>query len=383
MNKHIFFAALSLLAFTACNKEMKFQESWITNELEARVYSTKSAETVQTETQRVIDYCLERANNSLGKFSQNANENIRKTEARANLFGLNDLYRMMGTSAGEEERKNAQATMNRYKSKSENTIDRLREEIDKILLRENTGMMGQDSFSDEEIFYGLFGTPAKPAKPSDMEIQMYAETIAGFALLNMGKPTITNISYDKSKECWYVRMDNYDDQYVRFTKRNDGDYDINYGSTVGASGYPEGEMLTISANYRPTTIKETNEKEDDHESTDNIVQYDDGHAITNPKPEVFIGLWETEEKDSKINITSTYIQEWRDPKKLAEEGCTASAQEYKGKTVFDCTRQQWYLEGGVLKVTDGEYLYDDFVIDKSKEFIYRTNEYERKFYKSK
>lgn len=382
MNKHIYLAAL-LLLFTACNKEMKFQESWITNELEARTYNAKSQEVVRAETERILDYCTEQANKSLKRFEETANEEIRRTATMSTFLGFDELYGMMGTSAGEVEYKKAKATIDKYVSNSEKNLARLRGEVNKCLLRENAGMMGQESFSDDEIFYGLIGTPAKPAKPSDMEVQMYAETIMGFTILNMSKPAITNISYDKGKECWYVRMDGYDDQYVRFTKRNDGDYDINYGSTIGDSGYPEGESVTISANYRPTVKKEADEVEEDRNDDNSASSFDDGHALANPKSDMFIGLWETEDNYSKINITSTYFQLWYDSKRLAEEGSTGMAKQYKGKTVFDCTRQKWYLQNGLLNVTDGEYLYDSFAMDKSKKFIYRPDMYEVKYYKQK
>lgn len=96
----------------------------------------------------------------------------------------------------------------------------------------------QEFYDYEEICRRFLGTPTSYSEPESDQLYEVAELNVKATLQNLSRPKIASCQYDKDKQLWTVRIDNGDNQYVKFYKRDDGDFDIEYGNFLNVHGQP-------------------------------------------------------------------------------------------------------------------------------------------------
>lgn len=96
----------------------------------------------------------------------------------------------------------------------------------------------QDYYGNEEICNIVLGTPKSFNEPDTEFLYKIADLNVQAALKNVAKPTISSCTYDKEKQLWTVRLDHGESQYVKFYKRDDGDYDIERGNALNIHDEP-------------------------------------------------------------------------------------------------------------------------------------------------
>lgn len=96
----------------------------------------------------------------------------------------------------------------------------------------------QDYYDSDEIFRSFLGSPTSFSQPELEQLYGVAELNVKAALQQLSKPKIASCQYDKEKQLWTVRIDNGDNQYVKFYKRDDGDFDIESGNSLNIHGQP-------------------------------------------------------------------------------------------------------------------------------------------------
>ena len=129
----------------------------------------------------------------------------------------------------------------KYKEHSEKALKRLHHYL--LLckyLREEEIPKGPYYRSDAEIFELLMG---RPYKIPHLEMEDEVDIADGIAIkvskkLLKSKPILCSVEYKWRQKLWLVRMDNADNQYVKFYPREDGKYDVEYGNNINADGDP-------------------------------------------------------------------------------------------------------------------------------------------------
>jgi hypothetical protein len=242
--KKFFYTLIALGLLVSCSNMKSGQQKWIMDNLPTRIWHTMAYETVNAEYLRLRDVLSNYASDAISSFYMDGYNEYQNNKRYAQEWGLGSLYEYLEGSTYDFSRSDAVADA--YKERYSNAIRTLADEIGNCLYLCDEQLELQDIITDREIFNELIGTPDYAPSPSSDRIRELAEWITTMALQGMSKPTISLCEYDKKNELWSVRMDNADNQYVKFYPRDDGKCDVEYSSAINANGMPvNGNKLTI------------------------------------------------------------------------------------------------------------------------------------------
>lgn len=241
--KKLFFL-LSITLFIGCNSTQKNQKTWIYETLPEYVWIDKTYDALEQDADQRTDKYVAWANQAIEEYNDKGESDDLNTLIAADLWGLSDLY-LLGGGSSSAEKKRA-AVINKYKKNSEAVLGALASELENSFTYRDSSYEITVSLTDEEIFHTLFGTPESIPEINYTGISNVAKWIAVNTFQGMERPVISSCEYDKEKDLWVVRMDNADTQYVKFYKRDDGEYDVEYGSTLKKDGTPDSEDTYIT-----------------------------------------------------------------------------------------------------------------------------------------
>lgn len=241
------FLLLSITLFIGCNSTQKNQKTWIYETLPEYVWIDKTYDALEQDADQRTDKYVAWANQAIEEYNDKGESDDLNTLIAADLWGLSDLY-LLGGGSSSAEKKRA-AVINKYKKNSETVLSVLTSEIDKSFSYRDSSYEITASLTDEEIFHSLFGTPNNIPEMNYEGISNVAKWIAVNTFQDMERPVIASCEYQKEKDLWVVRMDNADTQYVKFYKRDDGEFDVEYGSKLKTDGTPDSED-TYTTNFK-------------------------------------------------------------------------------------------------------------------------------------
>ena len=244
MKKVLFFVA-AIFLLSACGFEQNKQREWISGNLPEYLWRDITYDAVNTEYHRVYDMLVEKANNAISAYSRKGRQDDLENMRFAYAWGLGDLYELGGGNSSDVKKRNA--AIEKYKTNFERVTALLPSMIGGNLHLRDSSYRVTSMPSDDEIFKTLLGTPGKIATDNDDDISFYCRLITVHALEPLERPVIANCEYNKERDLWNVRVDNANNQYVKFYKRDDGDYDVEYSDELKADGTPNSEnSITVS-----------------------------------------------------------------------------------------------------------------------------------------
>lgn len=245
--KKLFFLLLPTALLIGCNTTTKNQKTWIYETLPEYVWIDKTYDALEQDADQRTDKYIAWANQAIEEYNDKGESDDLNTLIAADLWGLSDLY-LLGGGSSSAEKKRA-AVINKYKKNSEAVLGALASELENSFTYRDSSYEITVSLTDEEIFHTLFGTPESIPEINYTGISNVAKWIAVNTFQGMERPVISSCEYDKEKDLWVVRMDNADTQYVKFYKRDDGEYDVEYGSKLKTDGTPDSED-TYTTNFK-------------------------------------------------------------------------------------------------------------------------------------
>lgn len=372
-------ATLSVALMASCASEEKTQKQWIYDNLPTKVWQDVTYDRVNSEYQRLSSSLVDLANNARQTYYDNALDEYYgfswKSELLRNFDQISSYFGEGSYSSRIDE------AMANYKEHCEEVLGDLADNMGSFLYLRDSTFYGCDyERSDKEIFEMLMGTPENEPDLSYTQEREIARGIVINTLQPMvvNKPAIASVQYNKDRKLWSVRMDNAENQYVKFYPREDGEYDVEYSSSINANGEPVTDNTITTSLHKKKASRQTMVKKSDNKE---FVAY------KSPKKSMFIGHWKTDIVDDDIlelNITDNYIQRWYDAGQLAEHGKTKMANAFSGKTIYDCDKEHWKInDEGTLQICDDEYTYAEFKLDESKDFLIDIYHPERRYYKMK
>ena len=125
------------------------------------------------------------------------------------LFGLGEFYDLLG--GGESKSEEASALVDRYFDHVKEETDRLVEEFEEVFY-DWESLKGQEgkSYSDQELFKSLVGTPRNMVSPSPSKHLEIVRNIATCLVNDTPSPSIVSLEYDREIKCWFLETLNKD-----------------------------------------------------------------------------------------------------------------------------------------------------------------------------
>ena len=225
----VFYGIIS--GFDAFGGGKKLQKEWIYNTLPKKLWEEQTTDLADVEYKRVVKMLEDQANAAIRKFDQAGTEKDLDEYMAMSLFGLDDLYLLGGGSSSSEKKREAQ--IERYKEQYETVTDNLRDNMSKLLRLRDSTLSRRPAYSDGQLFHLLLGTPDAIASPSAALQESIARSLVSNQFLGREKPHVASATYDRKEKVWHVRMDSAPNQEVRFFKRDDDGYDIEWTGNKG------------------------------------------------------------------------------------------------------------------------------------------------------
>ena len=239
--------AIALLLISCSNEEQE-QKQWIYDNLPTKVWQDVTYERLDAEYKRLSSSLINLANNAKDLYYTNAVEEYYGSSwASEFLRSFDQLGSYLGESSYNSRRDEAIAS---YKRHCEGVLEDLANEmVSWLFLRDSTFYGCDFERSDEEIFKMLMGTPGHTPNLSYEQKKEIAREIVinTFQPMVGNKPAIASVEYNKDIKLWSVRMDNAENQYVKFYPREDGEYDVEYSSSINANGEPITDNTIITS----------------------------------------------------------------------------------------------------------------------------------------
>ena len=226
-----------LFILFACNSVQKMQNEWITTFLPEQLWEDMTLEAVNDEYERISDVFFDMGNDAITAFNDKGEEEDLSTMRSAYFLGLGELYELGGGNSDKVKQRNA--VIERYKTHFSRVTEMFRDAMGNCLSLRDSSLSNVHVPSDKELFNILYGTPERMSTIDERSIYQYARLITIHEISQLERPVVASCDYDKSRDLWVVRLDNIDNQYVKFYERNDGDYDMEYSSKLNTDGTPK------------------------------------------------------------------------------------------------------------------------------------------------
>lgn len=232
------------------------QKEWIYEELPQKLWEDQTFTLADNEYHRIVSVLEDYGNNAIRQFQEEAEEEDLNDLFAASLFGLEDLV-LLGSSSTDKKRK---AQIERYKERYDEVTDNLRENMSSLLYLRNNTSQKDPSLSDAQLCKILLGTPTEIASSSPEEQEAIAKSIITNLFYGLEKPKVTSCDYNRSEKEWQVRLDNAPNQIVRFYKRDDGNWDIEWSGNKGYKPQPSSNPSNsqVESNTKPSRVEESN-----------------------------------------------------------------------------------------------------------------------------
>lgn len=236
MKKLIAFIPALFFLF-ACNSLQKTQSEWITTFLPDQLWEDITFEAVNDEYDRITDVFVDMRDNAISAFNDKGDEDDLNTLRSAQFWGLEDLYELNGGNSDKVKQRNA--IIERYDDNFSQVTETLGEAMGTYLSLRDSSLSSVRVPSDKELFTILYGTPERVSTIDERGIYQYARLITIREISELERPEVASCEYDKNRHLWVVRLDNAENQYVKFYERNNGGYDMEYSSILNADGTPK------------------------------------------------------------------------------------------------------------------------------------------------
>lgn len=244
--KKIVFILLLTATFSGCSPEKELQKKWISENLSTLVWNDVTYEALNNEYQELSSLLIDYSNQCMNTYFDKSVDTYYGNNFRSELLRtFDEIDTIFG---GESFNTKRDKTINRYKSSCESRIENLRENLGVCLRLRDSLLVATEWHPDDDVFCSmLLGEPEDIPRLSSEEEFEIARNLTINLFYEMSKPTISAIEYISEYEVWLVRMDNADNQYVKFYLRDDESYDVEYGCELDITGSPDtDESFTIT-----------------------------------------------------------------------------------------------------------------------------------------
>ena len=252
--KRIIFCACAILLLTSCESTHKKQKEWISDNLANFVWIDTTYDALEEQAYDLLKDLTDKANQAIAEYNDKGDEDDINSYLSAAMLGLSDLYYLSGGSSSAEKKRAQKVEY--YIEHSSSLLEQLEESImDCFSYRDSS--LAVDRIPDNQyIFKALLGEPDNIPEIDDEDIEYLAKLIAVSVFQDMERPAVSSIQYDKDRGLWLVRMDDADNQYVKFYERTDGEYDVEYSSGLNDEGEPDtDEKYTTDFSGRKPTVE--------------------------------------------------------------------------------------------------------------------------------
>ena len=227
----IFFALLVLLLLHSCDNLPQKQTEWIYENLPDYVRYDIQWASLQNEFNRLGSSLADMGNDAISNYERQKRNEDADNEFLAAVIGWSDMYELV-EEADKVTRTNV---INNYVDRTEDIIGKLKECAVDCFSDGTAASADYCYYSDEDVFYTLIGTPGNTPDAGYDQLLNIAIGITKSAISKIERPSISSCEYMKDTDLWHVRFDNADNHNVKFFKRDDGLFDVEYSSTSGAS----------------------------------------------------------------------------------------------------------------------------------------------------
>lgn len=312
------------------NNDKHFQREWIYNTLPEKLWEEQTYDLVNTEYKRLTDVMADYANDQIRKYQDEGEEKDLNEYLGMSMLGLDDLYFLGGGSSSSEKKR--AANIEKYKERYNTVTDNLKDYFSSALSIRNKRITSKmPTYSDTEFCQKLLGTPTAVSTVEPSIQRTMAEAIVNNLFLGRKRPSVSSSQYDRKEKAWNVRLDNAPNQVVRFIKRDDGDFDIEWTGNKGyvqpvdpaAANAPYGtyvddEMVTFDPDIHNDGLDE------EYLFAEGWLEDSDGKKY-NIDMSLTIGEWVSEADGSLVEGTYHYASQ------APDKQISLSGNEYAGK----------------------------------------------------
>lgn len=213
------FRLLTLVGFyfviMSCHSLTDEQHEWIYEELPLKVWDEVCGAKLSAETTRL-------GNVIIGY----SNENLNKIDAKIEACYAISIFSISLADFASAGFEYARAKYLRHCKK---VIDEFASAMEECITYKDSSIVYVWDKTDQEICDYLVPYPQYSEK---IDVRYVAENVVRRLFKNLQRPVVSACEYGKEHKCWVVRFDNADTHYVRFLKRDDGGFDIEYSSEI-------------------------------------------------------------------------------------------------------------------------------------------------------